>query len=197
MNRVLVVNKAEEHALISLIDKYRKEGSPDIHLESVREKLMPPVMMDMAGPDQLGGSLVIACYFDANHYANTGISPLEMLLKPDHWVATRKVGGDGVIHAAVDCETNNEAEWASLEILLNHLVVISMNATESIRFKIHGDSRLVLEQVQGNFKVKARNLFQYYQNCTSRLDHLRHFGHEVEFEWVPREINNQALGLPG
>jgi ribonuclease HI len=79
--------------------------------------------------------------------------------------------------------TNNEAEYHGLLLALRH--ALAAGADEVV---VHGDSQLVLRQVEGHYKVRAENLRALNEEARKLLG--RFAAHRIE--WVPRERNAGA-----
>lgn len=90
--------------------------------------------------------------------------------------------------------TNNFAEYsgviAGLKLALNH------DPKQS--YLVQLDSKLVVEQLKGNWKVKSRDLMPMVSEASALASKL-----SVSFEWIPREQNaradelaNEALDKP-
>lgn len=82
--------------------------------------------------------------------------------------------------------TNNEAEYAALKSALDAARIAGIK-----RVVCRGDSDLVVQQMKGTFRVKAKNLQTLNVEC-HRL--ARTFEH-VEYEHVYREHNKKADAL--
>lgn len=87
------------------------------------------------------------------------------------------------VHRALAHCTNNQAEYTGLII---GLVQARREGVTSIT--IRGDSRLVIEQVRGKWRVKARRLQPYVDEVRRLLKGI----HLVSLEWVPRSENTKA-----
>ncbi|MDH7596952.1 MAG: ribonuclease HI [Methanothrix sp.] len=82
--------------------------------------------------------------------------------------------------------TNNVAEY---EALLAAIRWIQKNAHgESVVFK--GDSRLVIKQMSGEWKVRSDTSRRYVPLIKSMLEGIDH-----KFVWIPREENVEADAL--
>lgn len=81
--------------------------------------------------------------------------------------------------------SNNVAEYAALEWTLNKLIELGLNE-EPIH--IHGDSMLVISQMQGKWKLKKGMYLEYAKACKALLP----FFPKVKFEWIPRHLNQHA-----
>lgn len=78
--------------------------------------------------------------------------------------------------------TNNEAEYATLISLL-------MNLPSNSRPTIFMDSKLVVQQLQGNWKVRANNLKPWFELCERHLKRTK-----ATLRWVPRDVIVQKVG---
>ena len=79
--------------------------------------------------------------------------------------------------------TNNEAEYHGLILGLRH--ALAAGADEVV---VHGDSQLVLRQLEGRYKVKADNLKPLHEEAKGLLARFR----TTKLQWVPREANADA-----
>ncbi len=89
--------------------------------------------------------------------------------------------------------TNNEAEYLALIRALEYAVAAVEAAgvdPTSIVVEVRGDSRLVLKQVAGEWKVRAPHL-QHLRDAASDL--LRRFGGS-NLSWHPRSESVRILG---
>ena len=85
----------------------------------------------------------------------------------------------------VGVRTNNEVEYMGL---LNGLKeAVKMNIKN---MNVFGDSKLVIEQVKGNWKVKSERLRPYYDEIKELLN--RNPFENIEFEHVYRKNNKRA-----
>ncbi len=92
----------------------------------------------------------------------------------------------GNISRSVGKKTNNEAEYlamiAGLELALN-------NNFNSV--KVYSDSELLVNQINGKYKVKAENLRPLFNQVIDVLDEFK----TIEVNWIPREQNSSADNL--
>ena len=83
--------------------------------------------------------------------------------------------------------TNNVAEYTAL---IKALEWLSRNEPrESIR--IRSDSKLVVSQINGEYKVKSKRIIPLYRQAMS----LKNSFPSIEIAWVPREENREADAL--
>lgn len=82
--------------------------------------------------------------------------------------------------------TNNVAEWAGLKAAILFLKEQGWSGV----LKIQGDSALVINQLNGDWKCKMAHLQVYLEDCRDLL-----IGQDWEATWIPRESNKSADGL--
>lgn len=85
--------------------------------------------------------------------------------------------------------TNNEAEYRTLTEGLRALAELCGDPS-SARVVVLGDSRLVLEQLAGRWRVRAANLRPFHAEAKAEVGR---FG-EVELRWQGRERSVELLG---
>lgn len=100
-------------------------------------------------------------------------------------VAIDPLSGSIVARGGVLCGTasNNVAEYRGLIEGLEIAFDLAPGATVHVRM----DSKLVVEQMSGRWKIKHPDM----QTLALRARELI-AGHQVSFEWVPREENSRA-----
>ncbi len=81
--------------------------------------------------------------------------------------------------------TNNVAEYTALVKALEWLVT---NRHESEPVRIKGDSKLVISQMTGEFRVKNKAIIPLFQKAAT----LKNRFSDISFQWVPREENKEA-----
>jgi len=88
-----------------------------------------------------------------------------------------------------NAETSNEAEYLALIESVKWLVEHGYTGEDGFNVILYSDSQLLVNQVNGKWKIKARNLFplalkvwQLSKSLTSQL------------EWLPREKVEALLG---
>lgn len=85
--------------------------------------------------------------------------------------------------------TNNVAEYMAFEAILDFFLEKSGFVQRTIT--IYGDSRLVIEQMFGTWKIKGGYYFPYAKRCIEKLNILRSFC-KVNGIWIRREQNGYA-----
>jgi ribonuclease HI len=83
--------------------------------------------------------------------------------------------------------TNNVAEYTALIKALEWLV---QNKVQEI-IRISSDSKLVVSQMNGGYKVKSKRIIPLYSQAMALKNSLPN----VEIVWVPREENREADAL--
>jgi len=89
--------------------------------------------------------------------------------------------------------TNNEAEYRTLIAALDDLIARIREAGEDpsrFTLEIRGDSRLVLAQLEGTFRVRAPHLRPLREAAHERLRRFR----RVRLVWQPRRVSASELG---
>lgn len=140
----------------------------------------------------------INLFFDGNLYGS--IFTKKAIKKPElatQWLGTwRDI--DGNIHHDIlyNANTNNQAEYGSMLMILKHLVDLAGSnkwLTEAI---IYGDSQLVIYQMTAKYKVKEAALKPLWLEALNLVHVLKEeHGIVVRFRWIKRGLNNEALGI--
>ncbi len=94
-------------------------------------------------------------------------------------------GGLALARPFSDEASNNVAEYSALIRGMSWLIDNGLNRG---RVTIRGDSRLVVNQLRGEFKVKARRIVELYHRASELLSQFR----DVKVEWVDRSKNSEA-----
>jgi len=87
------------------------------------------------------------------------------------------------ISREIGIATNNEAEYQALIEGLNYCIENSINEVD-----VFLDSKLVIEQVNKNYKVKAHNLKEFNSQVENMIKEFKY----IEFNHVYREDNKRA-----
>lgn len=82
--------------------------------------------------------------------------------------------------------TNNVAEYTALIAALEECYRLDANAVIKVRM----DSKLVIEQMAGSWKIKHPDMQQLAITAHNLIS-----GREVSWEWIPREQNSRADAL--
>tara|TARA_B100000795_G_scaffold267562_2_gene252660 strand:- start:1258 stop:1647 length:390 start_codon:yes stop_codon:yes gene_type:complete len=86
---------------------------------------------------------------------------------------------------AIGVATNNYAEYQAL--LAGIKICIKYNIKE---VNVYGDSKLAIEQVNGNWKIKSETLKPIYLEIKKHITH--EFFKKITFNHVRREFNKRA-----
>lgn len=95
----------------------------------------------------------------------------------------------GVLCSGGPNATNNRAEYAALGFALRYLFD-EIDQVDNLR--IFGDSQLVIEQINGNWRCNAPHLVKMRDRCRQLLAALEC---RYTLDWIPRELNEAADAL--
>lgn len=79
--------------------------------------------------------------------------------------------------------SNNVGEWFSVLSALRYLKENNWNG----ELKILGDSQLVINQLNGEYRCKKENLIPYYKESLQILENMN-----WKANWIPREENSEC-----
>jgi ribonuclease HI len=94
----------------------------------------------------------------------------------DYGIAGEPFSGDS---------TNNVAEYTALVKALEWLLA---NNLGSSRVEMMSDSQLIVHQLTGEYKVKAKRMLALYKQVLKLMSTFQ----EIQIKWVPREKNREA-----
>ena len=86
--------------------------------------------------------------------------------------------------------SNNLAEYMAMFNGLNFAATSDYKNVE-----MYSDSKLIVEQVTGRWKVKSEDLKGWADRCIARITEMKKAGIQVTLTWVPREKNVHADSL--
>jgi ribonuclease HI len=89
-----------------------------------------------------------------------------------------------------DAMSNNVAEYAGVLHVLKYL-----SSRPPGRATIHGDSNLVINQLNGNWRIKKGLYLAIAIETKELLAHLCGLGWQINFRWIPREQNEECDSL--
>jgi len=124
-------------------------------------------------------------YFDGSSKGNPGLSHCSWYVEDEN----KKVIERGVLKAKIN-RTNNVSEYMGLIELFKYLIV----APNITHIEIFGDSKLVVEQVNGNWNCKSENIKPYYTHAVKLFEYLSSKMY-MTLSWVPRSENQKADNL--
>jgi ribonuclease HI len=81
--------------------------------------------------------------------------------------------------------TNNVAEYTALAKALQWLLA---NNFDSKKVEIMSDSQLVVNQLTGDYKVKARKILPLFKQVLFLKTNFQ----DIQIKWIPREKNREA-----
>lgn len=114
-------------------------------------------------------------YFDGGSRGNPGVAA---------GAAVITIGGEPhTVNQKLDHATNNEAEYIGLIVGVKH--AIELGATELV---IRGDSKLVVEQVNGRWRCNHEHLMKLRDEAIDLLKTVNSW----QLEWVKRDQNKAA-----
>jgi ribonuclease HI len=80
--------------------------------------------------------------------------------------------------------TNNVAEYTAAIRALEWLLAEGYHGS----IRVMGDSQLVIRQMQGQYRVRAPHLQEYFTHLRQLVEQFA----QVDFVWIPREANGRA-----
>jgi ribonuclease HI len=112
-----------------------------------------------------------------------GISCYAFIVKSDERIIHSDYGVAGKPFS--EDSTNNVAEYTALAKALQWLLA---NNFSSNKVEIRSDSQLVVNQLTGDYKVKARRILPLYKQVLF----LKAKFQNIQIKWIPREENREA-----
>jgi ribonuclease HI len=131
-------------------------------------------------PDPGARLKTIRLYTDGAARGNPGPAAVGVVIEDDQGMRLRG------LHRYIGTATNNEAEYQALIEGLKAVTELTPD-----RLEIYVDSKLVVEQVKGGYKVKKAELQPLHRRAKELLDGFA----EVAIEHVERERNKGADAL--
>jgi ribA/ribD-fused uncharacterized protein len=165
---------------IELRELYRSGQLPDSPLEAKKPEEAPQPAQEPPANEVEPAEM--RAHFDGGASGNPG---------PAGCAAVLYINGREVAAASrhYPSATNNEMEWRGAIAALRMARRLGWR-----RFKLVGDSQLIIDQLRGAKKVKAPNLLPLYWEAIRLITHPG-WRPEVELVWVPREQNARANEL--
>ena len=130
--------------------------------------------------------MTIKVYFDGlcQPFNPGGIACYAFIIKENKQVSQYGLAEDPFSINA----SNNVAEYTGVLKALEWLVKSNY---ENENILIRGDSKLVIFQLKGKYKVKAERIINLYKQSMDLICKFKN----IEFEWIPREKNKEADAL--
>jgi ribonuclease HI len=125
--------------------------------------------------DQIMEETEILMYFDGSSKSNGGPSGA------GYWVDLKETSYGG--YKFLGNTTNNEAEYNGL--------IIGLKAISNMKNKkiiVHGDSKLVIEQMKGKWKINAPNLKPLWEEAQELIKDFKN----ISFIHIDRSLNSKA-----
>jgi ribonuclease HI len=136
-------------------------------------------------PCRVSISILIEVYFDGlcQPINPGGIACFAFLVKSDG----RTIHSEYGLAAEPFSEdsTNNVAEYTALTKALEWLLAHDLHST---KVKIKSDSQLIVNQLAGDYKVKAKRILALYREVL----HLKSKFQDIQIDWIPRQNNQEA-----
>lgn len=92
--------------------------------------------------------------------------------------------------APLGTASNNVAEYSGLIAGLQ--AVLDLDLATDVRLVAKMDSKLVVEQMAGRWKIKHAEMRRLALQAKDLVHQIGHVGGRVEFQWIPRELNGDA-----
>jgi ribonuclease HI len=86
--------------------------------------------------------------------------------------------------------SNNVAEYAAVSRVFNYI-----SSRPAAHVIIHGDSNLVINQLNGKWGVHEGLYREVALEAQQMLEHWRSLGWEVDLQWIPRVQNEECDAL--
>lgn len=131
--------------------------------------------------------LVLVVEADGGSRGNPGVAGYGALVReaPDGAVLSERA-------APLGKASNNVAEYSGLIAGLEAAIRIGDRRDEPIDVLVRMDSKLVIEQMAGRWKIKHEDMRRLALEATELCRAIRSGGGSVRFEWIPREQNKAA-----
>jgi len=133
----------------------------------------------------------LECFFDGacypkNPYGTMGMGACINEMGIELWKCSHTI-------PAGKANSNNVAEYLALEYILDELM---KQAVKMETIVIKGDSKLVIEQMSGKYKIKSGMYVPVAIRCKKKVMHLSSLN-DIKFQWIPREQNSYCDSLSG
>lgn len=166
------------------MDRLRSENA---RLRAELQKLQDPSrgLPSESRPAPSLGLERLVVYADGSCEPNPGQAQCGVAVFDDAGVLVRRVS------KALGRGTSNTAEWSALIEALR----CALGESRCRELTVRMDSRLVVEQVNGRWRIKDGRLRRYAATAAALTKTLKAQGCSVRVAWVPREQNHVADAL--
>lgn len=124
----------------------------------------------------------VSVYSDGGSRGNPGPSAAAYIIRGDGNAILAR-GGE-----YIGISTNNHAEYVAVLLAAKELRSL---VSPGVKVIFHIDSQLVVNQLNGVYKVRNRNLWPIHQEITDLTERLG----AVTFIHIPRDLNGEADGM--
>ena len=128
-------------------------------------------------------SLLLKAYIDGASRGNPGHSGIGILITDFEDKPSLE------IKQYLGTATNNQAEYAALLRLLREIISQYGQNSALRHLTVYSDSELMVKQLNGEYKVKSKNILKYHIEARSLLHNIKA---KVNFVKIPREENKTA-----
>jgi len=121
---------------------------------------------------------IILC--DGSSHGNPGPASVGIII----WERTnnpRMIRPTKIINESIGVATNMAAEWFALVRAVRYLAVRNLFDEE---IYIYSDSQTIVNQAQGEWKVRHENILTYFDEYVSLIGKFKHF----HLSWIPRQL---------
>lgn len=130
----------------------------------------------------------LSVYTDGGSRGNPGISGFGVVIYDDNQIIIAKIS------KFIGIKTNNEAEYLAM---IEALTWVLDHQSEVTEVNFYSDSQLLVRQILGSYKVKAKNIKSLHQTVISLLNQIKPpcYFNEVlrESNQLADELANQAM----
>lgn len=123
--------------------------------------------------------MILKVFTDGGSKGNPGESSIGIVFKIDNKIIFTHKESIGIA-------TNNDAEYMALIKALQHVIRYTLHAT---RIECYSDSRLMVNQVNGMFKVKNGRIKEYILKIRGLEQEINL---PISYHLIPREENVEA-----
>jgi ribonuclease HI len=92
----------------------------------------------------------------------------------------------------IGIKTNNEAEYRAVIDAIEYWVLEMDHPVTFDHLVVRSDSQLIVNQINGWWKVKNDRLAEYHKRALFLIDIVNKADGKIDIEWIPRERNEQA-----